>query len=513
MTKKCLLFAIFLLVSSFISCSSSHSSADSDIIPDSDTDDTKTIADNDVDSEEDPEITNDSEEMPDLDNDADSDSDTPETVACLDLRYNENTIKTPFPFKDANGKPTFCRPGCDTPTENDPQCVRNIWEWDNWDEYQVYLKAEKENPGQYSKRECYPWPCKLPDMTSDTDSGLRSVCDRNVTVHGYRADMGGIWSHGMSEGLVGMEMEYSYHAGRTVEYDPEKDEYTTLGANFAPHIFNRGRYVVLVSNTRAWNDSGHQTYVISVLKKGDEYFYEFIYDNENHNAFFSRPPFVGKDWALIQVCEGKDGRCDVKYAKADNWEWHSLNIGKVQEGNIVDDRLSFIINDDVAERQIYYCDLSKYPSSIKECIKVTRKLDSGYELGHSPRIDENDKNRLVFYSYTLPGGVLVEVKFEDGKEPAYKEIVVGRLARPNKIEGNLMMATSIPPEEPSNLVGCFYRFDKNKLYCPVKHDWPTEDMAFPTFSGKWQLYKGEVSFTMRDWECYCKEEGVCPFEE
>ena len=76
-----------------------------------------------------------------------------------------------------------------------------------------------------------------------------------------------------------------------------------------------------------------------------------------------------------------------------------------------------------------------------------------------------------------------------------------------------MMVTSIPPDEPSNLVGCFYRFDKNKLYCPVKHDWPTEDMAFPTFSGKWQLYKGEVSFTLRDWECYCKEENVCPFEE
>ena len=191
----------------------------------------------------------------------------------------------------------------------------------------------------------------------------------------------------------------------------------------------------------------------------------------------------------------------------------SMKTVNFQEGNIVDDRLSFIINDGIAERQIYYCDLSKYPSSIKECTKVTRKLDSGYELGHSPRIDENDKNRLVFYSYTRTEGVLVEVKFEDGKEQVYKEIVVGRLARPNKIEGNLMMATSIPPEEPSNLVGCFYRFDKNKLYCPVKHDWPTEDMAFPTFSGKWQLYKGEVSYTMRDWECYCKEENICPFEE
>ena len=505
--------AVLLMIFSFISCSSSKSVNDSDAVPDADSDGIG-IVEEDTDSEEDSDFIDDSDGKPDADADQDTDSDIPETVECLDLRYNENTIKTPFPFKDANGKPTFCRPGCDTPTENDPQCVRNIWEWDNWSEYQVYLKAEKENPGQYPERECYPWPCKIPDTDTSIESGLRSICDRNITVHRFYADSGTVWTHGMSDGVAGMAL---FHSGRIVEYDPQKDEFMILGKKSAPFFFNHGRYIVSVFDSYPVDNLNYKSYVISVLKKGDEYFYEFVYDNENHNAFFSRPPFVGKDWALIQVCEGKGGKCDVKYAKADNWEWHSLNIGKVQEGNIVDDRLSFIIHDGIAERQIYYCDLSKYPSSIKECTKVTRKLDSGYELGHSPRIDENDKNRLVFYSYTLPGGVLVEVKFEDGKEPAYKEIVVGTLASPQKIEGNLIMATSVLPlpveEANGNLTACFYRFDKNKLYCPVKHDWPTQDMAFPTFSGKWQLYKGEVSFTIRDWECYCKENNVCPFEE
>ena len=509
MRKHLSLFLVFLGFALFVSCSSSNSSNDSDIIPNDDSDDIETV-DDDSDTQE-AEIVDDYDETPDQD----ADSDTSEKVECLDLRYNENTIKTPFPFKDANGKITFCRPGCDTPTENDPQCVRNIWEWDNWDKYQVYLKAEKENPGQYPERECYPWPCKLPDMTSDTDSGLRSVCDKNVTVHRYTASMGTIWTHGMSDGLAVMDL--ANHSARTLVYDPEKDEYYAVAQSNGLMGFNKNRFIIGVFDSNPGNNPNYKSYVISVLKKGDEYFYEFVYDNENHNAFFSRPPFVGKDWALIQVCEGKGGRCDVKYAKAENWEWHSLNIGKVQEGNIVDDRLSFIINDGIAERQIYYCDLSKYPSSIKECTKVTRKLDSGYELGHSPRIDENDRNRLVFYSYTLPGGVLVEVKFEDGKEPVYKEIVVGRLASPQKIEGNLMMTTSVLPlpneEANGNLTACFYRFDKNKLYCPLWHDWPTQDMEFPTFSGKWQLYKGEVSFTIRDWECYCEENNVCPFEE
>ena len=209
-----LFIALFFLVS----CSSSHSSADSDIIPDSDTDDTESIADDDVDSEEDSDFIDDYDETPD--------ADTPEKVECLDLRYNENTIKTPFPFKDANGKPTFCRPGCDTPTENDPQCVRNIWEWDNWQDYQNYLKAEKENPGQYGERECYPWPCKLPDTDTSIESGLKTICDRNITVHGFRANMGAVWTHGMSNNVVGMGL--SHHTGLIIEYLPNEDHFMAV---------------------------------------------------------------------------------------------------------------------------------------------------------------------------------------------------------------------------------------------------------------------------------------------
>ncbi|MBR6245513.1 hypothetical protein IKR20_08085, partial [bacterium] len=143
-----------------VSCSSSNSSNDSDAVPDSDSNNSGTA---DVDVSEDSDPVDDSDKTPDADSDVDNDSDTSETVECLDLRYNENTIKTPFPFKDENGKATFCRPGCDTPSENDPQCVRNIWDWDNWEEYQVYLEAQEKDPNQTKERECYPWPCKLPD--------------------------------------------------------------------------------------------------------------------------------------------------------------------------------------------------------------------------------------------------------------------------------------------------------------------------------------------------------------
>ena len=435
----------------------------------------------------------------------DVDMDT-DSVVCLDLRYNENTIKTNFPFKDKDGNPTFCRPGCDTPTETDPQCVRNIWEWDNWSEYQVYLEAEKKDPEQKWERECYPWPCKLPDMKSLSGEDLKTPCDRYISVNGYDGTTGYVWSHGMSNGVAGMLM-----SNGAIEYDPGKDEFFKLGQAAGRLIYNENRYIVSVED-RDNTEKDIKSFVVSIERKNDKYYYELIYDNKVHDAFFSRPPFVGKDWVLIQVCEGIDGACDVKYAKSDKWEWHSLNVGKVQEGNIVDDRLSFILHDGTADRQIYYCDMSKYPSSFKDCTKITREPNPGeYEQGHSPRIDEDNKNRLIYYINDAPEPTLVEVNIGEGKDPKYNEIKVGQRFQTEKVKGNVLMYTT--SDNDGNFMGCWYRFDKNKSYCPVAHDWVTTDMLFPTFTEKWQLFKGTVTFLLRDWECYCKEEGVCPFEE
>jgi hypothetical protein len=485
---------LILILSLFISCTACNSNSqktDNDIVPDTDAvPDTETVDEsNDTKSEAPDEIL---DENPD--------------VECLDLRYNENTIKTPFPFKDEDGRSTFCRPGCDTPTENDPQCVRNIWEWDNWEKYQKYLEAQKADPAQRTERECYPWPCKLPDMEG---RGINYVspCDRAVSGYGYGASTGTVWTHGMSDGVAGLLMSRS-----AIEYDPEKDEFVKVGQAAARLVYNRNRYVVVVYD-RGHTEDNIRSFIVSIERRDGEYYYELIYDNKDHNAFFSRPPFVGKDWALIQVCEGSKGHCDVKYAKSDKWEWHSLNIGKVQEGNIVDDRLSFIIHDGTNDRQIFYCDMSKHPKSFHECTRVTRKLGTGgYELGHSPRIDEDDKNRLIYYIYDSDPQTFVEVKFEDGKEPEYTEYSAEHLVQPDKVKGDIMIyASSLG----YSFINCWYRFDKNKSYCPTK-SWSTTgaaEMLYGTFSGKWQLWKTGNRFIIRDWECYCDETGLCPLEE
>jgi len=458
-------------------------------------------------------------EQPDID--ADTDADT--AVPCLDLRYNENTIKTNFPFKDKNGKPTFCRPECDTPTETDPQCVRNIWEWDNWSEYQVYLEAQKKDPNQEWERECYPWPCKLPDMKANsTLESFNSKCDRWLTVNGYESNMGTIWTHGMSDGVAGMDFA---HSGRIIEYDPEKDEYFSLGQSL-PLMFNENRYIgIIYDQLPQPSNFTNRQFVISVLRKDGKYFYELIYDNVDHNAWFTNPSFPGNKWAFIQVSEGRYGsKTEFKYASSKDWQWHNIEGIKnyAGEGNIVSDHLTFITNN----REIYYCDLRKYPKHINDCLKINRLNNDGitFEQGNSPKIDTENEYRLVYNVDSTQ--IFVEVDLTDIQNPKYtqheipkkKELFAGFSV--DTVRGNKVVYGEMFDMGSGTLdfFGCFYRFDKKKSYCPAENIFSTSPdnlMGYNTFWGKWHLWKGigRTAAFMRDWECYCKESGVCPFEE
>ena len=513
MTKYSKIIALFLIFFLF-SCSSSHSSNDADIVPDSDIDtqDSETV-DDDSDSQ-DSEIVDDFEET----SDQDADSYTSEKVECLDLRYNENTIKTPFPFKDANGKPTFCRPGCDTPTENDPQCVRNIWEWGNWKVYQRYLEAQGKNQNQTTERACYPWPCKLPDMHAKTKDELNtfiSSCDRLLTVIGFQANVGTVWSHGMSDGVAGMEL--SRHLGIIIEYNPEEDEYKALGQNRALS-FNEGRYIVEVFDRYpGQNPDFYKVFTVSVLRTENGYFYELIRDNYGQKDEFLRPPFAGKNWALLRLTD------KTVYASSKYWEWHELSgiNNYAGEGNIVGDHLTFITNN----RELYYCDLRKYPKHIDECFKLNRKDEYGNEeLGHSPRIDIENEYRVVYNVYGKP--VFVEVDLQDLENPKYSEHAIDKNTETtysweiDMLKGNRISYSDFFTMSAGTVdeIACFYRFDKQKSYCPIEYTFSTESiglMGYNVFWGKWHLWKMTTrpDAIMRDWECYCNETGVCPLEE
>jgi hypothetical protein len=521
MTKKCLLFAISLFVTGFISCSSSKSQNDSDADFDSHTDsDDLTVIEDTENDLQDSDFIDDSDKMPDQDADTDNDSDTPETVECLDLRYNENTIKTPFPFKDANGKPTFCRPGCDTPTENDPQCVRNIWEWDNWQNYQRYLEAQEKDPNQTTERECYPWPCVLPDMKADPSSEiLHSTCDKLLTVNGFTTgalNSQGFYAntHGMSDGVAGMSFA-GKNLSRVVEYNPEKDEYSALSQS-SYLGFNENRYVTKIYDRNPRQNKDAKFFAVSIQRRDNGYFYEFIYDLSKNGEDFSDAPLAGRNWVVLRLKNSK-----IIYASSQDWIWYELDGVRnyAGDGNIVGDHVTFVAND----YEIYYCDLRKHPKHLESCTKLNRtdSTTGETEHGNTPKIDTDNERRVVYNVLHTP--VLVEVDFSTLNRK-YTEYHVNQVWDDaysweiSMLKGNTAAYSEgfFFSNGYSDIYGCFYRFDKKETFCPDEYGFDSRSlMYFNVFGEKWHLWQrvGEPESIIRDLECYCEETGICPLEE
>ena len=318
----------------------------------------------------------------------------------------------------------------------------------------------------------------------------------------------------MYDGVAGMRF---LHSNIIVEYNPEKDEYTTIGQSRLLS-FNENRYITEVYDSYPEeNPDTFKSFTVSVLRTEKGYFYELIRDNHEFKDTFYAPPFAGKNWVLLRLTGDK-----TIYASAKDWEWQELSgIENIAgEGNIVGDHLTFITNN----RELYYCDLRKYPKHIDECFKLNRKDESGNEeLGHSPRIDSENEYRVVYNIHGRPK--FVEVDLYDLNNPKYTEYAIEKkyenswgweinMLKNNRISYSDFFTLS---DGMADNIGCFYRFDKQKTYCPADSTFIShgdELMGFNVFWGKWHLWKITTSIhaIMRDWECYCKENNVCPLE-
>ena len=169
----------------FLACNPSHHSTDADaVVPDGDI----PTVDDAVEIEADDFIFVEADELL---TDAD-------TVDCPPL------ATAPFPYYKEDGTIHFCRE-CDTPTEKDPQCMRNLWEEQN-------KKLAKDHP----EYDCYPYPCemtKLKPMTkAEVDKNYTSFsiheCDLSLNPLGWYHDgtNGSVKHWNLSGGIIGFHM-------------------------------------------------------------------------------------------------------------------------------------------------------------------------------------------------------------------------------------------------------------------------------------------------------------------
>ncbi|HSA34696.1 MAG TPA: hypothetical protein P5077_13305, partial [bacterium] len=348
-----------------------------------------------------------------------------------------------------------------------------------------------------------------------------SPCDRHLTSSDLRADGGVLYDLRIENDMVGGEMLNGGINTRTLYYNIEKDEFISIASSGGGTGYRAGRLIFTSSTNdlmRYPEEGWGNTYIFSVKKNDAGYRYEVIYDDEQHQSYFSRPPLVGEKWVVLNVEHRATGTNEVVYSKVDKWNWHPLTYSKVYEGNVVDNRLTFI-NDN---HEIYVCDLDKLPyNPAKDCVRIDREG----EAPSQPRLNEENKNQMVYFAGVGEYGITLVDMSESILTYTLLPItpsdpqVVGLGSE--QIKGNLILYTEafMPPNEETrkDYKTCLYRIDTKKQYCPSK---PTKqedgryDMGFNSFDGNYQLWKTPAGTTsrFRDIACYCEKEGVCPFE-
>ena len=516
--KQILNLLVVLLVFLIFSCSSSHSSNDTGILPDADIDSQDSeIQDEDSDSQ-DSEIVDDSDEMSVHDSDSGSEkSDSDECQPPLS--------EAQFPYYDANGKITFCRPGCDTPTADDPICIGNLW-----DEQNDALCHE------YPEYACCGTPCileSLKPMTKEEVNEMYTVantamhkCDLKISPWSWVNDSsnGVVKAWNMSERKVGFQI---YPTKTKYEQWPSKRKHITynidtkqyslvIPSQHQEQAYHKGKRLGLISDKRSYDLNNENIFLAYI---DDDAKVEIVYDKKVKSISYE--PALNEKWAFVNL--GEVGSKRMIYAKVGEWKWTSLGDGVANHTSLADDYLG--IYDD--NKNGYICNLSKNPKSFSDCMKINRENEKVSII----RFNQEDPSEFVF---NLNGIGITKAKIENEKIVDYQTIISdftpetadnAYTLSPYQLRGKLLLFVEITYRDGVGSGGrlCYYRMDKNKKYCMKKMEkdetYSDETTIFPygfsEFESKWLLYQkiNSTPLILRDMECYCEEEGICPFEE
>ena len=450
-----------------------------------------------------------------------------------------------YPYFRKDGTIHFCRP-CDTPDEYDPQCVKSLWKDLNKEVYDSYKNGEFED-NEYIA-ECYPWPCEwnVVPRPPDLMPGHVHKCDLFLNPWTWANSFSGInRESNMEDGKVvfrlynyrigdkkKIEHFPGYHGQRVVMYDIEKGKYTVIpGVPIYPQYMNG---IIITDEISMYRKddltTGSHSWIISVEEYKGSFKYQVIYHDDDNMTLIDAAPYMTEKWTIIGVNHfdkgenpASDGNRSLMYAKTGEWKWTTLADGnpggKAGELSIAGDKAIFYHYGTDAS---WICDLSKSPKSITtDCKRIGKEN----EVAGFPKFDRDNPNRIAYRP--MADGV-----------PRNRFVIMDISQDPWKMEKEF----DIPPTEEnylklqltdfkSNIMLyrediaidggydgklCYYRIDKGKVYCSKSIEGQTSyGHGWPAFEGKYLFWQPayKAGYILRDMECYCKEESVCPFEE
>ena len=516
MGKVLIVFAIFFW--SCTSCSDGNPAndadkVDSDSLSHSDMDESDSVVDGDDSSDEVlTELDETDDEQTDMDSDTNSDGDCP---ALKDAN---------FPYYREDGSIHFCRK-CDLAApSDDPDCVRNIWKEKN----ELYAK-------DYPERECAGYPCIIEGLEPKPDDapyfgppGL-SKCDKEINpVDFYAGSWRGL-AFGIDDGKIGTVVHSNVSFDkypidkRAVEFDIKTEKYKAIMLSSADTIaYNKGNFISFLSDYRQFVDD-------ESLQKVKNYL--VYYSKENGYKVISNKTVDFIPYSLVRLSDNyaavviKDdgGVYELRYAKVGEWKWQKIegvfgyNNYIMVEKNI----LAFFTSD----WNVYHCDMEKSPKSLSDCTHL--KDYDGTSNDEDVAIDMENPQRIAFSPKDVPRKIVV-ADMSSGK-PDYSEIELELTEENNtnvivtNFSGNIIIYQEVfqyyyekTGDTISDVKTCFYRLDKKKKYCSKRI---SEGHPYyhgrTDFEGKYLVINSLQGGTLilRDMECYCKEESVCPFEE
>ena len=529
---------IFIIAISLVSCSSGNKAKnDFDTVPDSDsnTQDSETT-DNDSDIQ-DSEIVDDSDTVTVVD-DTQTDGSDSDTDEPLDVNYQgaeecPELSKAKFPYYNDDKTIHFCRK-CDTPTVKDPQCMANLWKEAAAKLYAVSPESECKDG----------YPCDMSDLKPQTLQdwiSLEEKINHKFPYRPHECDMildanltssegnwvsdgtAGSFKHfNISDGKIGIKLEnVSTKLGnytttsKVMIYDPAEKKYKAVAPMFADELaYHKGCFLYMGVDFRSFDDFDNR-YLFYVCEDGSR---KVVYPGKIN--FLSYTPALSEKWAVANIQEEDGGSKYTMYAKVGEWKWTKLMKGLSYGPQIVNDKVIFY--DDYFKA--YYCDLSKNPQSVADCIVVN---ETETEEIRTPVINKDDESEIIYESDISENMSMKCLKIGANGKKEYSLVTDKHESADDVWEGGGFGIKKVTKDSifyNESLYGngerdgnaCFHNRKTKKTTCMKRVEGMEKYyFGYDEWEGKWLLYqfRGVALQAVRDLNCYCEKEGVCPFEE